>query len=622
MTRQRALLIVLAALIPAAFLAGRFAQPAGDAARPGERKILYYVDPMNPAFRSPEPGIAPCGMPLEPVYADGPQPGAGKVGVPGSVPVDADQLQLIGVAREQVRRRTVRQTLRLLGTVVADETRLYTISAASAGRALQMGTATTGSLVARGQVLGAYYSQELIVPQQNFLRLRETTDELRRTGVNPFDNLQGGTQMATYERNLLFARQTLQNLGMSPEQIEEISSKREVSYMVQIRAPAAGIVLSRKLTLGQSFDAGDELFTIADLERVWISADALQGEERLFTPGMRAAVTVPGTGQTLPATVSRVLPQFAAETRTLKIRLEARNPGFVLRPDMFVDVEFPVEAGPGLFLPKEAVLDSGTRQAVFVEQAPGVFTPRAVRTGRRFADQVEIVAGLMEGEKVVTSGNFLLDSESRMRAAGGSAAAAIDPICGMEVDEAKARAKGLVSEHGGRTWFFCAETCKRTFDRDPAAAAGALDARLPETRDLRPSEKDPERPSAPPAPAKAERAVPPAPRVAPPAKVSGAGPPAETPADDEGDPKGYTPDSLPGGLPGLGRDQGPERGPAGWQTPLPVPRDPVCGMEVNIAKATAAGLVSRYRAETFHFCTEVCKKEFDANPAMFVQTSR
>jgi len=193
--------------------------------------------------------------------------------------------------------------------------------------------------------------------------------------------------------------------------------------------------------------------------------------------------------------VSRVLPQFDPATRTLKVRLEADNPGFVLRPDMFVDVEMPVERGPALTVPKEAVLDSGTRRVVYVAKGDGVFEPRKVETGFREGDRVEIVSGLTEGERVVTSGNFLLDSESRMRTAGAeetpegeahahgevapaamapapdAAATATDPICGMSVDTAKAKAAGRTSTHGGRTYYFCAPGGKETFDKDPAAQA-------------------------------------------------------------------------------------------------------------------------------------------------------
>jgi len=474
--RQRTLLILFAVLLPAAFFAGWLASRGGGAGSAGGgRKVLYYVDPMNPAFHSPEPGTAPCGMPLEPVYADGPAPGSAGAASPGAVAVRADRLQLIGVARAPAQSGTLRTSLRLVGSVAPDERRLFRITAATAGRIREMGAATTGSLVDKGEVLGTYYATDLLGPQQNFLRLYETYQRVQQGGTNPYDTFQGGTQLASYARNVDVARQALMNLGMTAEQIEEVSTTHQPAYMVQIRSPAAGVVTSRNISLGQSFDPQEDLFTIADLGRVWVLADAFEGQEEFFKPGTRAIVAQPGAGRRFAAVVSAVPPRFDAATRTLKVRLDVANPSLLLRPDMLVDVELPIEFGPAIFVPKEAVLDSGSRRLVFVEQAEGVFVPRTVRTGRRLGEQVEIVGGLMEGEKVVTAGNFLLDSESRMRAAGAAVTgAALDPICGMEVEETKARAQGLVSGHGGSTWFFCSAGCKQAFDRDPKAAAARV----------------------------------------------------------------------------------------------------------------------------------------------------
>jgi YHS domain-containing protein len=526
-------------------------------------------------------------MPLEPVYADSPAPGARGGITPGAVPVRADRVQLIGVAREQVRTRTLRHNLRLLGTVSADETRLFRISAATKGLTREMGPATTGSLVGQGDVLASYYTQEVAVPQQNYIRILQALQVLKQTGQNPYDNLQGGGQLAAYEKNLQTTRQTLMNLGMSPEQIEEIGRKGFPAPLVQIRAPAAGFVTARNISLGESFVEGKELYTIAGLDRVWILGDAFEGQERFFIPGMPATVTLPGTGQTLTAEVSEVLPWFDTGTRTLKIRLVAGNSGFVLRPGMFVDIEIPVEAGPGIFLPKEAVLDSGKRRAVFVEQDEGVFVPRTVRTGQRVGEQIEIVAGLMEGETVVTSGNFLLDSESQMRSAGATAATdvEIDPICGMEVEKEKALARGLVSERGGATWFFCSPICKEAFDSNKKVAG-----RTPGT------------------PKQVRERVPHAP-----------------PHEPE---PGPTSDLMPQPMPG-GKEAGERMEDASFKRDwaaegqrMPDTVDPVCGMVVEETKALANGLVSLYEGKIYMFCSSTCKQEFDRDPSTYVQTSR
>jgi membrane fusion protein, copper/silver efflux system len=494
--RLRNVRIALLVFIPLSFYAGYRANraPAAGKTGPDGRRILYYVDPMNPSFRSAEPGIAPCGMPLEPVYADaGGAAGAG-VMAPGAVPVRADRQQLIGVTLETLSRRTLRHSLRLLGRVAVDEARLHRLNAVTQGWVREMGPATTGSLVKKGEVLAAYYAPELATPQQNFIYTVETYEKIKQTGSNPYDNLQGGGQLPAYERNIATGQRTLQNLGMPVEQIDRVRATREFAWLVEIRSPTSGFVLSRNVSNGQRFEPSTELYTIADLSRVWILADAFEGDAHHFKPGMRATVTQPGLGKTLGARVSPVLPQFDPATRTLKVRLEADNPGFVLRPDMFVDVEMPVELGPALTVPKEAVLDSGTRRVVYVAEGDGFFAPRRVETGWRQGDRVEIVSGLREGERVVTSGNFLLDSESRMRAAGAEetpegeaqahgearadaaapgAATAVekDPICGMTVSTAEAKAAGRTSTYEGRTYYFCAPGCKETFDKDPAAHA-------------------------------------------------------------------------------------------------------------------------------------------------------
>jgi membrane fusion protein, copper/silver efflux system len=487
--RTRLLAIGLVALVPLAFLAGRWTgRPADDRTDAAGRRILYYVDPMNPSFRSSEPGIAPCGMPLEPVYADS-APGATGEATSGAVAVRPDRQRLVGIRVAAVSRSAGADKLRLLGKVAVDEGRLYRLFSVTGGWVREVGAATTGSVVRKGDVLAAYYAPETATPQQNLIYQFETLAKVRTTGSNPFDNLQGGDQQAAYERNVRTGRQALLNLGMSPEQVEEVLVSRKVAPLVEIRSPAAGVVLSRNVSNGQRFEPGAELYTIADLGRVWVLADVSERDATALTPGTRLTVMQPGTGRTRPARVSSVPPWFDASTRTLKVRLEVDNPGYVLRPDMFVDVEMPVEAAAAIAVPKEAVLDSGTRRVVYVEASPGVFEPRRVEIGQRLGDRVEILSGLNEGDRVVVSGNFLLDSESRMRAAGSeetsagerhahgaapsapeaTAAAHLDPICGMTVDPAEAKAAGRVSIYGGRTYYFCNPACKRTFDADPAA---------------------------------------------------------------------------------------------------------------------------------------------------------
>ena len=488
--RLRVSTVVLAVLVPLAYWAGQ--RGNGSPARaPGAgastRDVLYYVDPMNPSFRSKVPGTAPCGMPLEPVYADG----GGSADTADAIAVRASRQQLVGVTVEKASRRVVRHRLRLLGRVAVDEARLFRLYPVTPGWIRELGVATTGSFVRRGEVLASYYAPETATPQQTLLYTLDSRDKVRQTSFNRYDNLQGGDQLAAYERNLRLARQNLSDLGFPPEQIAQIEAARQPARLVQIRAPAAALVLARNVSLGQRFEPAVELFTLADIRRVWVLADANESDAPLLRPGAVAHVRQPRQGHALEARVSRVPPQFDTAARTLRVRLELDNPGFLLRPDMYVDVEVDVELGPALVIPGQAVIDSGARRIVYVRTGEGEFSPRPVQVGWRHEQLAEILSGLQEGEDVVTSGNFLLDSESRMRTAdplpaaaaaaapdaapkdGPGAETAVDPVCGMTVEAGVARAAGLTSQREGRTVHFCNPSCKRKFDADPARYARA-----------------------------------------------------------------------------------------------------------------------------------------------------
>jgi RND family efflux transporter MFP subunit len=209
----------------------------------------------------------------------------------------------------------------------------------------------------------------------------------------------------------------LRNLGMSDAQIEELGSARTIPQDVFIVSPVNGFILSRNISAGQRFEKFTEFYRIADLSHVWILAEVFGADAQAFRPGAIAKVSLPDTGQTLRARVSSVFPEVDPATRVLRVRLEADNPGFVLRPEMFVNVELPVAAPEGLTVPVDALLDSGLTKRVFVETEEGSFEPREVVVGWRAVDQVQIISGLQQGEKVVSSGTFLVDSESRLQVA-------------------------------------------------------------------------------------------------------------------------------------------------------------------------------------------------------------
>jgi Cu(I)/Ag(I) efflux system membrane fusion protein len=414
------------------------------------RRVLYYQDPMHPAYRSNSPGIAPdCGMEVEPVYEDS--------APPGTIKLSYEARQKIGVRVALVEDASGASTsLRLLGRVAPDENRIYRLFASVDGWIRENATATTGSFVPKDHVLSTFYSPEFLSTEQAYLFSLGALDRFQSNSKETAEQI--ALTNTTIQRNV----DTLRNLGMGELQIQEIRRTRALTDVINLCAPIPGFVLARNVSPGQRFEKGTELFRLADLSRVWIVADTLEEDVSAFRPGIRA--TVRYKGKSLPAKVSEVLPQFDAAARTLKVRLELDNANYLLRPDMFVDVELPVHLPDALTVPADAVVDSGRRTVVYVDRGEGVFEPRSVDVGWRYGDRVAITRGLATGERVVTGGTFLLDSESRLRLAAAEAPSTEekDPVCGMTVKSAEHTAKV-----GRRTYRFCSAKCKRDFEANP-----------------------------------------------------------------------------------------------------------------------------------------------------------
>lgn len=383
-------------------------------------KPLYYVDPMHPAYKSDKPGIAPdCGMQLEPVYAGSPL-AAANPGKPspsplsGTVQIDPVKQQLFGVRVEPVEKSSGVYKVRLLGRVAPDEARIYKLNAGIDGFIQEVSPATTGSIVHKDQVLATFSSPMATMTIQTFLLNMGAEDRFKKSIT---EGSVEGQSMAATNANLQQRMQQLQNLGMSTLQMEEIRRTRQFPETIKIVSPANGFVVARNVSPGQKFERGAEHYRIADLSRVWILADVFENEAQYLNPGVQVQINLPDRSKSFQGRVSNVLPQFDGATRTFKARIEVDNRSYALRPDMFVDLELPVAFFRTVVVPAGAVLDSGLRKTVFVERGQGLFSPREVETGRRFDDRVEIVKGLATGERIVVSGNFLVNSESRLKEA-------------------------------------------------------------------------------------------------------------------------------------------------------------------------------------------------------------
>lgn len=431
-----------------------------------ERKTLYYVDPMHPSYRSDKPGSAPdCGMELVPVYADGLPASldlSARYAPPGMVLVSPEKQQMLGIRIVEAQKTSGTGTLRTLGRVAVDETRLFRITTAVDGLVRHAGPIVSGSMVRKDEVLGTFYNRDFLTAQQTYLYALNTMDRFK-------DN-EGEDQLKLTRAQIRASEENLEFLGLGETQRKEIARTRQIAHDIELRSPVAGLVVARSVFPGLRFERGTELFRIVELDHVWILANIFAGEAEYFRPGVSARVSLPGGARSFAARISSALPQFDAGSRTLQIRLETDNPGYQLRPDMFVDVELSVTPRAGLSVPAEAVLDSGLRKTVFVDRGNGQFEPRQVETGWRTGDRAEIVKGLLPGERVVVDGNFYLDSESHLKAAAAGVHGEMlkDPVCGMEVDAAKATEADRTSRFAGHPYYFCSDACKRKFGKDPA----------------------------------------------------------------------------------------------------------------------------------------------------------
>jgi membrane fusion protein, copper/silver efflux system len=486
--------IFLVAVIVMSYVAGTWhsRDVAQGNSAPTARAVLYYHCPMHPGLKSDKPGVAPCcGMQLEPVYSDGSRPAEGASDVlPGSAYISPEKQQLSGVRVARVEKTAGNQVLRLFGRVAADENRIYPIVIGLSGRVLKLTGGATGSEVQKDQLLAVFYSRDTIQTQNSYITALNAIDgsPQAKTGRAP--------QIGTAPTQVTVSEEAMLTFGMSEQQISEIAKDRKAKLEIEIRSPVRGFVQARSIYPNQRFERGTEFYRIVDLSRVWIMADVYKSEAGKIHPGLSGRFTTPEDGKTYRATVANVAPQFDAASRTLKVRLEADNPGFSLRPDMFVDIELPIQVQPTLAVPSEAVLDTGLKKTVFVDHGNGIFEPRRVEIGSRLGDCVEITRGLTEGERIVVSGNFLIDSESRLNATAAefrkisateiagskpdTSPKGFDPVCGMTIDIDKST---LRSSHDGKAFYFCSDKCKRDFDSDPkkySARPAASDRKGPE----------------------------------------------------------------------------------------------------------------------------------------------
>ncbi len=370
-----------------------------------EKKIKYWAAPMDPTYIRNAPGKSPMGMDLVPVYEDDAQSGS-------TISIDPVTAQNMGVRTALVVKGDISRRIRTVGLIGYDEPEQYSVNAKIAGWVEKLYVNETGQQVKKGQALLEIYSPELVTAQQELILATQNLDALSKSS---FTEIADGAQ-----RLLEASRRRLSLWDVSAKQIAQIEKSGQVQKRLTLEAPYSGIVSMKMVNEGMYIKPGMALFEISDLSRVWVYADLYEGDLPFVKLGQRGSVTLPyAKEEPRWAKVTYLYPYVDAKTRTVKARLEFANSDLSLRPEMYVNVEIQTDPRRNvLLIPAEAVLNSGGKKTVFVALDEGKFEPRVVKTGVQGDDgMLEIVEGVDAGERVVTSAQFMFDSESRLREA-------------------------------------------------------------------------------------------------------------------------------------------------------------------------------------------------------------
>ncbi|HOC42379.1 MAG TPA: efflux RND transporter periplasmic adaptor subunit [Thermoanaerobaculales bacterium] len=377
----------------------------------GERTVLYYRNPMDPSVTSPTPMKDSMGMDYVPVYAEE-RPSSAASAVTGLATVDIgpEGLRLAGVQTAPATRERLARTIRAVGTVTADETRIRHVHTKIPGWVEKLDVNFTGQFVTKGEPILSIYSQELLATQEEYLQARETA---RRFSTSELPEVRkGGDDLVRA------ARRRLELFDVPDAFLAQLESTGTAQRSVTLEAPVSGFVTVKEVFEGQQVDPSMELFTVTDLSRVWVEADVYEYEAGVLRLGDRATVTLPYDATTrLEGRIAYINPTLNPDTRTLTVRFEFPNSGLTLKPGMFANVELEAESAEGIVIPDSALMDTGQRQVVFVARGNDAFEPREVEVGIRSGGKAQVLSGIAEGEQVVIRANFLLDSESRLRAA-------------------------------------------------------------------------------------------------------------------------------------------------------------------------------------------------------------
>ena len=376
----------------------------------GPRKILFYRSPMNPGETSPVPKKDSMGMDFVPVYADEAEAVAGAPEGLAPVTIDPAKRQLLGLKTVEVKPGPFETSIRTVGRLAYDERRVHHVHTRYEAYVEHVTADFTGKYVKKGEILAYVYSPELYATQQEYLLALRSSKTLGASSVGSV--AQGGREL------LEAARQRLLLWEIAPADIAAIEKRGEPIRSLPLYAPISGYVTGRTAYHGMKVMPADTLFDIADLSHVWVLADVYEYELPRLSVGQKATMTLSyWPGRVWNGTVTYIYPAVDEKTRTVKVRIELENPKEELKPEMFADITLHGRTREVLQVPDDAVLVSGTRNIVFLDLGGGRLLPREIGVGDHGRGVFEVKSGLQAGDVVARGANFLLDSESRLKAA-------------------------------------------------------------------------------------------------------------------------------------------------------------------------------------------------------------
>ena len=334
---------------------------------------------------------------------------------PGTAMVSPQMQQLMGVRTAIVEAKTLNKTVRAVGTVTYDESRVRQVYSKVDGWVDKLYVNSSGAFVSKGQPLFSIYSPDLVATQSEYLMAKKNYESLATSSI---------PEVKTGASSLVAASRTRLALwDISDQQLRNLEQKGEAQKTLTLYSPYSGFVTKKDINEGMKVMGDKELYTIADLSSVWVNVDVYESDIPFIKVGQRADISLSySPGESLKGRVSYIYPYLDEKTRTVKVRLEHPNPGYKLKPEMYVNAEIKIPGETRLSIPEEAVLDSGTRKIVFLDKGDGHFEAKEVKLGFKIEGFYQVSSGLKEGEKIAASSAFLLDSESRLSEAMGAMA--------------------------------------------------------------------------------------------------------------------------------------------------------------------------------------------------------